>query len=88
MINQVVITGKIVCVYDSCDVSTLAVIECNDEQYYILFNNENLPEPEKIVKKYVSIYGNLQNFKYKRLKKDEYSILTGIFVRRLEVYDI
>ena len=88
MINSVVLAGKIVCIYDSCDLNTLAVVEVDDEQYYILFDNRNLPEPEKIKNKYVCIYGNLQNFKYKRLKRDEYTILTGIFVRRLEVYDI
>lgn len=66
----------------------IGVIECNDDQFYILFDKLALPDPNKIKKKYVSVNGVLQYFKHKWHEDDEYTIELGIFVRRLEVYDI
>jgi hypothetical protein len=87
MINTVAITGKIITVRDG-NPYCVGVIECNEEQFYVLFETSALPEPDKIKLKYVSINGVLQHFKQKWRKDDEYTIELGIFVRRLEVYDL
>jgi hypothetical protein len=87
MINTVAITGKVITVR-GCETYSVGVIECNDEQFYILFDNLTLPDPDKIKNKYVSINGVLQHFKHKWRRDDEYTIELGIFVRRLEVYDL
>lgn len=88
MINTVVLTGKIVDVLDGCEQCTLCVIEVGDEQYYILFDPQTIPDPFKILQKYVCITGYLKNFKFKLKRREDYTIALGIFVRRLEVYDI
>jgi hypothetical protein len=88
MINSVVLAGKLLEVCNSCDTNTLAVVEVDKEQYFVLFDNRTLPEPQKLTNKYVCVYGNLQKFKYKKFKKEDFSVVTGVFVRRLEVYDI
>ena len=87
MINTVAMTGNVVLVSE-CDTYIVGVIECNEEQFYVLFDKLALPEPNKIRKKYISINGVLQHFKHKWNKDDEYTIELGIFVRRLEVYDL
>lgn len=87
MINTVAMTGKAIAVYE-CHSYILGVIECNDEQFYIMFDKLALPEPAKILNKYISVNGVLQHFKHKWADKSDYEIVLGIFVRRLEVYDI
>lgn len=87
MINVVAITGKVVDVR-GCETHVVGVIESNNEQFYILFDKLALPEPKKILTKYVSISGQLVHFKQKLPKETEYTIELGIFVRRLEVYDV
>lgn len=87
MINTVAITGTVIMVGDG-NTHIVGVIECNDDQFYILFDKLTLPDPNKIKKKYVSISGVLQYFKHKWHEDDEYTVELGIFVRRLEVYDI
>lgn len=88
MINTVVLTGTVIEV-GSCEPHVIGVIEVNDEHFYILFDIATLPEPIKILNKYVNVNGTLKHFKHKKFKKDEeYTVDVGIFVRRLEVYDI
>jgi hypothetical protein len=88
MINTVAITGKVITARNCCESYSVGVIECNDEQFFILFDNIALPDPDKIKDKYVSINGVLQHFKHKWRRDDKYTIELGIFVRRLEVYDL
>ena len=87
MINTVALTGKIIEISDG-NTCYVGVIEVNEEQFYVLFDYTNLPDPNKVKDKYVNINGVLQYFKHKRDERDEYTIELGIFVRRLEVYDL
>lgn len=87
MINILMMTGKVLDTWGGVT-HVIGVIECNGEQFYILFDSKALPEPKKILNKYVSVTGSLSYFKHKRPRDKEYAIDLGIFVRRLEVYDV
>lgn len=87
MINTVAMSGTVVMIGDG-NTHIIGVIECNEEQFYILFDKLALPEPKKIKNRYVSINGVLQHFKHQKEENDAYTIELGIFVRRLEVYDL
>ena len=87
MINTVAMTGKIIEISDG-NTYYVGVIECNEEQFYVLFDSNSLPDTNTVNNKYVNINGVLQHFKHKWREKDDYTIELGIFVRRLEVYDL